>query len=220
MWIFLAVIGLLLVGVILAYNALVRLRVRSENAWADIDVQLKRRHDLIPNLVETVQGYADHERETLESVISARNRAVDAQGPAEQARAETGLTKALRQLFALAEDYPELRAVESFTRLQESLNRIESAIQDARRYYNAVVRDYNTRVQQFPTNVIADLFGFREREFFEVEDEEVRAAPQVDFDTGSDAGADTGARGGAGPRAGQESAGSPGEGSGQPPSNG
>ena len=188
MWFFLAVLGLLVVGVVLAYNSLVRLRVRSENAWADIDVQLRRRHDLIPNLVETVQGYADHEQETFESVVQARNRAVDAEGPAEQARAETGLTKALRQLFALAEDYPELRAVESFTRLQESLNRIESAIQDARRYYNAVVRDYNTRVQQFPTNVIANAFGFHEREFFEVEDEDVRAVPEVDFDTGSDEG--------------------------------
>ena len=188
MWIFLAVIGLLVVGVVLAYNSLVRLRVRSENAWADIDVQLRRRHDLIPNLVETVQGYAEHEQETFESVVQARNQAVDAEGPAEQARAETGLTKALRQLFALAEDYPELRAVESFTRLQESLNRIESAIQDARRYYNAVVRDYNTRVQQFPTNMIANAFGFHEREFFEVEDEDVRAVPEVDFDTGSDEG--------------------------------
>lgn len=185
MWIFLAVIGLLVVAVVLAYNSLVRLRVRSENAWADIDVQLRRRHDLIPNLVETVQGYADHEQETFESVVRARNRAVDAQGPAEQARAETGLTKALRQLFALAEDYPELRAVESFTRLQESLNRIESAIQDARRYYNAVVRDYNTRVQQFPTNMVASAFGFHEREFFEVEDEDVRAVPEVDFGTGA-----------------------------------
>ncbi len=186
MWIFLAAVGLLVVAVVLAYNSLVRLRVRSENAWADIDVQLRRRHDLIPNLVETVKGYAEHERETFESVVQARDRAVDAEGPAEQARAETGLTQALRQLFALAEDYPELRAVESFTRLQESLDRIESSIQDARRYYNAVVRDYNTRVQQFPTNVIADAFGFREREFFEVEDRNVRAVPQVDFDAGTE----------------------------------
>jgi len=181
MWIFLAVIGLLVVAVVLAYNSLVRLRVRSENAWADIDVQLKRRHDLIPNLVETVRGYADHERETLESVVQARDRAVQATGPAEQAEAEAGLTGALRQLFALAEDYPELRAVESFTRLQQSLNRIEEAIQDARRYYNAVVRDYNTRVQQFPTNVIAGAFGFHDREFFEVEDADVRTVPEVDF---------------------------------------
>lgn len=181
MWILLAAIGLLLVAVVLAYNSLVRLRVRSENAWADIDVQLKRRHDLIPNLVETVRGYADHERETLESVVQARDRAVQATGPAEQAEAEAGLTGALRQLFALAEDYPELRAVESFTRLQESLNRIEEAIQDARRYYNAVVRDYNTRVQQFPTNLIAGAFGFHEREFFEVEDADVRTVPEVDF---------------------------------------
>ena len=188
MWIFLAAIGLLLVGVVLAYNSLVRLRVRSENAWADIDVQLRRRHDLIPNLVETVRGYAEHEQETFESVVRARNRAVDAEGPAEQARAETGLTKALRQLFALAEDYPELRAVESFTRLQESLNRIESAIQDARRYYNAVVRDYNTRVQQFPTNLVAGAFGFHEREFFEVEDQDVRAVPEVEFGAGPDDG--------------------------------
>lgn len=197
MWIFLAAIGVLVVAVVLAYNSLVRLRVRSENAWADIDVQLKRRHDLIPNLVETVRGYAEHERDTLESVVRARDRAVQATGPAEQAEAETGLTRALRQLFALAEDYPELRAVESFTRLQESLNRIEEAIQDARRYYNAVVRDYNTRVQQFPTNVIADAFGFHEREFFEIEDAEVRTVPEVDFGPGpaseSAGGADEGA---------------------------
>ncbi len=188
MWIALAVAGLLVVGVVLAYNSLVRLRVRSENAWADIDVQLRRRHDLIPNLVETVRGYADHERETLESVVRARDQAVHAEGPAEQAEAETGLSRALRQLFALAEDYPELRAVESFTQLQESLNRIEEAIQDARRYYNAVVRDYNTRVQQFPTNLIADLFGFDGREFFEVEDAEVRSVPEVEFDAGPSAG--------------------------------
>lgn len=210
MWIFLAAVGLLVVAVVLAYNSLVRLRVRSENAWADVDVQLRRRHDLIPNLVETVRGYADHERETLDSVVQARNRAVGAEGPAEQARAETGLTRALRQLFALAEDYPELRAVESFTRLQESLDRIEEAVQDARRYYNAVVRDYNTRVQQFPVNVIADLFGFEEREFFEIEDADVRAVPEVEFGAGEEDGASG--------EIGQEPAESPDDGSDRPPS--
>ncbi len=182
MWIALLVLTVLVVGVIALYNALVRLRVRVDNAWADIDVQLKRRHDLVGNLVETVKGYASHERETLEAVVEARNQAATAQGPAEQARAEGQLTGALRQLFALAESYPELRAVESFTRLQETLERIEDAIQNARRYYNAVVRDYNTRIATVPANLLAGPLGFQPREFFAIEDEEQREVPRVDFD--------------------------------------
>src|SRR3989442_6577121 len=142
---------ILLGQVIGAYNSLVRLRVQAENAWADIDVQLKRRYDLIPNLVETVKGYAGHERQTLEAVVNARNRAMSAQGPAEKAEAEGMLTQALKSLFALAEAYPQLRAVESFNQLQASLNQIEDAIQNARRYYNAVVRDFNTRIAEFPS---------------------------------------------------------------------
>jgi LemA protein len=183
MWIALLVIVVLIFIVIGMYNSLVKLRVRSNNAWADIDVQLKRRYDLIPNLVETVKGYAGHERETLEAVVEARNRAISAEGPAAQAQAENVLSGALRQLFALAEAYPQLRAVESFTQLQASLEEIEGAIQNARRYYNAVVRDYNTKTQVFPTNLLANAFGFTGREFFVLEDDAQREAPEVRFDT-------------------------------------
>ena len=182
MWIALLILAVVAVGVIALYNSLVRLRVRAENAWADIDVQLKRRHDLVGNLVETVKGYAAHERDTLEAVIQARNQAMSAQGPAAQAEAEGMLTNALRQLFALAEDYPDLRAVESFTRLQETLEEIEDAIQNARRYYNAVVRDYNTKIATFPANLLAGPFGFTRREFFALTDESEREVPTVSFD--------------------------------------
>jgi LemA protein len=181
-WIVVGILAAVLVAVVIIYNGLVSLRVRAENAWADIDVQLKRRTDLIPNVVETVKGYAAHERQTLEAVIAARNRAVAVQGsgPGERGAAEGALSGALRQLFALAESYPQLRAVESFTSLQGTLNQIEEAIQNARRYYNAVVRDLNTRIQVFPSNVVAGLFGFKTREFFEVPDTE-RSVPQVKF---------------------------------------
>ena len=177
-----AVVAILAIGAIVTYNGLVSLRVRADNAWADIDVQLKRRHDLVPNLVETVKGYAGHERQTLEAVVNARSRAVTVQsaGPAERAEAEGALTAALRQVFALAEAYPQLRAVESFTSLQATLAQIEDAIQNARRYYNAVVRDLNTRIQVFPSNLVAGMFGFTTRQFFEMPGEE-RAAPQVKF---------------------------------------
>jgi LemA protein len=177
----LAVLVVLVFFVVSIYNSLVRLRVQAENAWADIDVQLKRRYDLIPNVVETVKGYAAHEKGTLEAVINARNRAMSAQGPAAKAEAEGLLTGALRQLFALAEAYPQLRAVESFTSLQGTLGQIEEAVQNARRYYNAVVRDFNTKIQQFPTNMIAGMFSFTAREFFELKDEAQREAPKVSF---------------------------------------
>jgi LemA protein len=169
-------------AVIAIYNGLVRLNVQAGNAWADIDVQLKRRYDLIPNVVETVKGYASHERQTLEAVVNARNRAVSVQGagPAERGQAEGALTGALRGLFALAESYPQLRAAENFAQLQGTLAQIEDAVQSARRYYNAVVRDLNTRIQQFPSNIVAGLFGFKTREFFEIPDTE-RAVPQVKF---------------------------------------
>src|SRR5919108_2815483 len=178
----LIVLAVLAMAVIGIYNGLVRLNVQAGNAWADIDVQLKRRSDLIPNVVETVKGYAAHERQTLEAVINARNRAVSVQsaGPAERAQAEGALTGALRGLFALAEAYPQLRAAENFGQLQATLAQIEDAIQNARRYYNAVVRDLNTRIQQFPSNIVAGMFGFRTREFFEVPDTE-RSVPQVKF---------------------------------------
>jgi LemA protein len=142
------------------------LKVQADNAWSDIDVQLKRRTDLVPNVVETVKGYASHERQTLEAVIDARNRAVSVQGagPAERGQAEGALTTALRGLFALAEAYPQLRAAENFAQLQTTLAQIEDALQGARRYYNAVVRDLNTRVQQFPSNLVAGMFGFSNRQ--------------------------------------------------------
>lgn len=177
----LLVAGVLAVVVIVIYNSLVKLRVQAENAWADIDVQLKRRYDLIPNLVETVKGYAAHEKGTLEAVIQARNRAMGAQGPAAKADAENILTGALRQLFALAEAYPQLRAVETFQQLQGTLAQLEDAIQNARRYYNAVVRDFNTKIHQFPSNLIAGTFGFKAKEFFELTDAAQREAPKVSF---------------------------------------
>jgi len=185
MWIILLILAAVAVAVVTIYNSLIRLRVQCDNAWADIDVQLKRRYDLIPNLIETVKGYASHERKTLEDLVNARNRAMSAQGPAAKGEAEGMLTQALKSLFALAEAYPQLRAVESFTQLQGSLNQIEDAVQNARRYYNAVVRDLNTRIAQFPSNLIADFFAFRAREFFELTAAAEREVPRVSFETGA-----------------------------------
>src|SRR5271167_4527353 len=182
-WVVLGVLVLLIIFLIGMYNGLVRLKVQCDNAWADIDVQLKRRHDLIPNLVETVKGYAGHEKGTLEAVINARNRAMTAAGPADKAQAENMLSGALKSLFALSEAYPQLRAVESFTSLQNSLTQIEDTVQNARRYYNAVVRDLNTKILQFPTNIFAGMLGFKQREFFEVSNAAEREAPKVSFGT-------------------------------------
>jgi LemA protein len=179
----LIIIGVLALSIVLIYNGLVRMRVQCDNAWADIDVQLKRRYDLIPNLVETVKGYAAHEKGTLEGVIAARNQAMTAQGPAAKGQAEGMLTGALRQLFAVAEAYPQLRAVESFTQLQNTLNQIEDTLQNARRYYNAVVRDLNTRIEQFPSNIVASMSGFKPREFFEITAPAEREVPRVSFTT-------------------------------------
>ena len=176
-----AIVVLLVVFVIGMYNGLVRLKVQCDNAWSDIDVQLKRRYDLIPNLVETVKGYAAHEKGTLEGVVAARNQAMNTQGPAAKAEAEGVLTAALRQVFALAEAYPQLRAVESFTQLQNTLNQIEDSVQNARRYYNAVVRDFNTKIAQFPSNIIAGMFNFKPREFFEISAPVEREVPKVSF---------------------------------------
>jgi LemA protein len=175
------IVVLLVIFVIGMYNSLVRLRVQCDNAWSDIDVQLKRRYDLIPNLVETVKGYAGHEKGTLEGVVAARNQAMNTQGPAAKADAENVLTSALRQVFALAEAYPQLRAVESFTQLQNTLNQVEDSIQNARRYYNAVVRDLNTKIVQFPSSVIAGMFNITPRQFFEVSAPAEREAPKVSF---------------------------------------
>ena len=184
-WVLLGGLVFLAVGI---YNKLVKLRTAAQGAWADVDVQLKRRHNLVANLVETVKGYTSHEKETLERVVQARNQAVavgGGTGGAKQAGiAESLLGGTLRQLFALSEAYPDLKANTQFQELQKSLGELEDAIQNARRYYNAVVRDYNTRIQSVPDMFVARVGGFNEREFFELSDEAQRVVPQVDF--GSD----------------------------------
>ena len=167
-WVILGIVVLILVFVVGMYNTLVQLRVRADSSWSDIDVQLKRRHDLIPNLVETVKGYAAHEKGTFENIAKFRSQAMQATTPADKAVAENQLTGALKSLFAVAENYPQLKASEEFTQLQGSLSQTEDAIQNSRRYYNAVVRDLNTRIQSFPTNILAGMFGFQLRQFFEV----------------------------------------------------
>ncbi|CAN5851901.1 LemA family protein [soil metagenome] len=179
----LAILGLLVLLVgwgILTYNALVNLRNQLQNAWAQIDVQLKRRYDLIPNLVEVVKDYMQYEQEVLTRVTEARAAAVSAQGPADQARAENALTGALRQLFAVVENYPELKANENVMRLQEELTGTENRIAFARQFYNDMVMRFNTRLQTFPTNLIAGLLGFTAREFFET-DEAEREPVKVDL---------------------------------------
>src|SRR5712691_2213411 len=160
----LVVIAVVLIGM---YNALVQLRVRADSAWSDIDVQLKRRHDLIPNLVETVKGYAAHEKGTFENIAKLRSQAMQATSPADKAAAENQLSGALKSLFAVAENYPELKASEEFTQLQQQLSQLEDDIQNSRRYFNAVVRDFNTKIQSFPTNILAGMFGFTPKQFFE-----------------------------------------------------
>jgi LemA protein len=166
-WIILGILVVIVFILIGMYNSLVQLRVRADNAWSDIDVQLKRRHDLIPNLVETVKGYAAHEKGTFENIAKFRSQAMQASTPGDKAAAENQLTGALKSLFAVAENYPQLKASEEFTQLQGSLNTTEDTIQNSRRYYNAVVRDLNTKIQSFPTNLLAGMFGFQQRQFFE-----------------------------------------------------
>jgi LemA protein len=167
--IILVILAVIAFVVIAMYNSLVQLKVRCDSAWADIDVQLKRRHDLIPNLVETVKGYAAHEKGTFENIAKFRSQAMQATSPADKAAAENQLTGALKSLFAVAENYPQLKASEEFTQLQGSLSQTEDAIQNSRRYYNAVVRDLNTKIQSFPTNILANMAGFQQRQFFEAE---------------------------------------------------
>jgi len=179
--IFLVVIGLCVVFASAGYNRLVGLTQRSEEAWSDVDVQLKRRTDLVPNLAESVKGYAAHERGTFDAVVRARGVAVTAGTPESRARAEGQLTDALRQLFAVAESYPDLKASQNFQSLQASLGEIEDGIQNSRRYYNAVVRDLNTAVASFPSNQIAAFFRFGKRPFFELERREDRQVPRVSF---------------------------------------
>jgi LemA protein len=165
-----AVAVLLALYVIVTYNALVKLRNRIQNAWAQIDVQLRRRYDLIPNLVETVKGYAKHEKGTFEAVTQARANAINAQGPADQARAENMITGALKSLFAVSEAYPDLKANQNFLSLQEELSGTEGRISYARQYYNDAVLRMNTKIQSFPSNILANMFGFKEHEYFEADD--------------------------------------------------
>jgi len=180
-YVVIGVVALVLLYGVGTYNTLVRLRQHVRESWSAIDTELKRRYDLIPNLVETVRGYASHERETLEAVIEARTTAVASTGsPEQQALDENVLVGALRQLFAVVEAYPELKANENFLRLQNELTVTEDRIQAARRFYNGNVRDLNTRIEVFPSNLIASTFGFRPETFFEIDDAE-RAVPQVQF---------------------------------------
>ena len=178
--ILIVVLVLVALYAVVSYNGLVSMRNRIENAWAQIDVQLKRRYDLIPNLVETVKGYAAHERETLDAVIQARNAGMNAQGPHDQAEAENVLTGALKSLFALSEAYPDLKANQNFAQLQEELTGTEGRIAYARQFYNDTVYRYNTKVQSFPSNVLANMFRFSEREYFQADDES-RGPTQVSF---------------------------------------
>ncbi len=180
-WIVLIVIVVILFFLFALYNRLVRLRMQVKNAWSQIDVQLKRRYDLIPNLVETVKGYAGHEKETLERVIQARQQAISAQGVKEQAQAENMLTQCLRQLFALSEAYPNLKANENFLKLQEEVAGTENRIGFARQFYNDSVGEYNTAIQVFPAVLFASALGFTASEFFQLEGEQERTAPKVKF---------------------------------------
>src|SRR5215831_16939142 len=183
-WIVLGIIIILVLFALGAYNRLVALSQRVNQAFADIDVQLKQRHDLVPNLVETVKGYAAHERGTLDAVVKARNAAVSAASPEAQAQAENMLSGALRQLFALAEAYPNLKANENFLRLQSDLSDLENKIAASRRFFNNAVQEYNSSIQQFPAVLLANPLGFAPRTFFDVDESEraaVATAPQVKF---------------------------------------
>lgn len=179
--IFLVILAVLVFVFVGIYNGLVKLKNSSEQAWSDVDVQLKRRYDLVPNLVETVKGYASHEKETFEKVVQARNQAMQATSPEDRAQAENFLQSTLKSLFALAEAYPELKANQNFIELQTELANIEEQIQLARRYYNAVVRDLNIRIESVPSNIVATMFNFQKREYFELESAEERKAPGVSF---------------------------------------
>ena len=183
-WVWLIILGAIVLIVVLLvgmYNKLVTLRNRAENAWAQVDVQLRKRYDLIPNLVEAVKGYAAHERQVFEEVTEARTRAQQAQGVQEQAQAENALTAAIGRLFAVAEAYPELRATENFQQLQASLTEVEGDIAVSRQVYNDTVLSYENALETVPTSIIAGIFNFRPREYFEVEEAAIREAPQVSF---------------------------------------
>ena len=180
-WIAIGLAVVLGIIVISVYNKLVAKKIRVDESWSDIDVQLKRRYDLIPNLIETVKGYAAQEKEVFEKVTLARTSAMEAGNPAEKAVAEGELTGTLKTLFAVAENYPTLRSSENFQKLQDELTDTENKIEASRRFYNGNVRDFNTAVQVFPSNILANMFGFKVREFFEVANEAEKEAPKVSF---------------------------------------
>jgi LemA protein len=180
-WIVLAVVAVIVLWAVAVFNALTQLKIRADGSWSDIDVQLKRRHDLIPNLVETVKGYAAHEQKVFQAVTDARSRAMQAENPISRGQAEAGLSGALKSLFAVAENYPQLRASENFQGLQNSLTQIEESIQSARRYYNAVVRDYNTKASVIPDRFVASVSGFQAKEFFQPDSPEERNNVKVSF---------------------------------------
>ena len=180
-WILLIAVVAIVFWAVGLYNTLIRLRKRCDNGWAQIDVQLKRRYDLIPNLVETAKGYLKHEREVLENVTKARQQAIDASGVADQAAAENFLSQTLKSLFAVVEAYPDLKASQNFLSLQEELSSTENRIAFARQFYNDSTMHYNVRIQSVPANIVAGMFHFTERELFELEVEAERAAPEVKF---------------------------------------
>ncbi len=180
-WIVIGVVALVVLWAIITYNSMITLRNRIDNAWSQIDVQLRRRYDLIPNLVETVKGYAAHERQTFEAVTKARQAGIDARTVQDQAAAENMITQALRRLFAVAEAYPQLRATENFQMLQEELSGTESKIAYARQFYNDSVLGYHNLIQSFPARIIANMGGFKVRDYFEIEEPEARAPVKVQF---------------------------------------
>jgi len=181
LWIILIILAVAAVFVVGIYNGLVQLRNRCENSWAQVDVQLRRRYDLIPNLVETVKGYAQHEKETFQKVTEARAQAINAGNVQEQGQAENMLTGALKSLFAVSENYPELKANQNFMMLQEELAGTESKIAYSRQFYNDTVMKFNTKQQVFPSNIIANMFNFQEKDYFEIEEPEAKEPVKVEF---------------------------------------
>ncbi len=177
----LAVVVVIAIWLIIIYNRLVKLRNLCQEGWSGIDVQLKRRANLIPNLLETVKGYMSHEKEVFREVTEARAKALSASSVGERSGAEAMLTSSLRGLFAIAENYPELKANQNFLELQKELSKIEDELQKARRYYNATVRDLNIAIESFPSNIVAQMFGFKKEEFFEIENDSERDVPKVRF---------------------------------------
>lgn len=175
----LLILALLAAFLVMIYNGLVQLKNKADSAWADIDAKLKRRHDLIPNLVETVKGYASHEKQTLEKVTEMRSEAINAKNVKQKENAENALTDTIKSLFAVAENYPDLKANENFLNLQNTLSEIEEHIQLSRRYYNAVVRDFNTKIEVFPNNLVAGQFGFTRRDFFQITNDQERDVVQL-----------------------------------------